>query len=111
MVSYNFTRIFVHPKGAVFSSGMSQALEAHNPGSLPNGLKEKFTWSHMASPKIPWYSLWTGTWRMIPEPETNSRPLIAPDDFLNPKAGGGMKHFQETSDLYLSGRKTGNVED
>ena len=51
------------------------------------GINKKRYYTFMASPKIPWQSLWTRIWHMIPEPETNGRLLIAVDDFLNPKTG------------------------
>jgi len=41
----------------------------------------------MASPKIPWQRLWLCLWKMIPEPLTNGRLLLALDDCINPKTG------------------------
>lgn len=41
----------------------------------------------MASPKIPWNRLWIRLWKLIPEPETNGRLIVALDDFINPKIG------------------------
>jgi len=41
----------------------------------------------MASPKIPWHRLWPCLWRLIPEPLTDGRLIIALDDFINPKTG------------------------
>ena len=41
----------------------------------------------MASPKIPWDWLWARLWKMIPEPETNGRLIVALDDYINPKTG------------------------
>jgi hypothetical protein len=41
----------------------------------------------MASPKIPWQGLWIRLWKLIPEPETNKRLIVALDDFINPKTG------------------------
>ncbi len=41
----------------------------------------------MASPKIPWDRLWSRLWKMIPEPETNKRLIVALDDYINPKVG------------------------
>jgi hypothetical protein len=41
----------------------------------------------MASPKIPWQQLWHRIWKMIPEPLTNDRLLLALDDYINPKTG------------------------
>jgi len=41
----------------------------------------------MASPKIPWTKLWPRVWKMIPEPETNKRLIVALDDYINPKTG------------------------
>lgn len=41
----------------------------------------------MASPLIPWDKLWPRLWKMIPEPLTNQRLIIAVDDCINPKTG------------------------
>lgn len=41
----------------------------------------------MASPKIPWQRLWQCLWKMISEPLTNVRLLLALDDYINPKTG------------------------
>ena len=41
----------------------------------------------MASLKIPWNRLWIRLWKLIPEPATNGRLLVALDDFINPKTG------------------------
>jgi hypothetical protein len=41
----------------------------------------------MGSPKIPWNRLWPRLWSMIPEPETNSRLILALDDYINAKIG------------------------
>ena len=41
----------------------------------------------MASPKIPWQRLWQCLWKMIPDPLTNDRLLLALDDYINPKTG------------------------
>ena len=41
----------------------------------------------MVSPKIPWNRLWPRLWKLIPDPETNGRLLVALDDFINPKTG------------------------
>jgi len=41
----------------------------------------------MASPKIPWQRLWQCLWKMIPEPLTNDRLILALDDYINPKTG------------------------
>ena len=41
----------------------------------------------MASPKIPWQRLWRCLWKMIPEPLTDDRLLLALDDYITPKTG------------------------
>ncbi len=51
------------------------------------GIKKKRYYTFMASPKIPWKRLWSTIWKMIPDPKTNGRLLIALDDFINPKTG------------------------
>jgi hypothetical protein len=49
------------------------------------GRKRYYTF--IASPIIPWDRLWSRLWKMIPQPETNGRLVIALDDYLNPKTG------------------------
>ncbi|MBV5342091.1 transposase, partial [bacterium] len=41
----------------------------------------------MGSPKVRWDRLWPRIWKMIPEPETNGRLIVALDDYINPKIG------------------------
>ena len=41
----------------------------------------------MASPKIPWERLWLAMWKLIQDPSTNGRLLLAGDDSINPKTG------------------------
>ncbi len=41
----------------------------------------------MASPKIPWNSLWKSINLAIPQPDTDGRLIIAIDDCINPKVG------------------------
>ena len=50
-------------------------------------IRKKKYYRFMASPKIPWNRLWVRLWKLIPEPETNGRLLVALDDFINPKTG------------------------
>ena len=50
-------------------------------------IKKKKYYRFMASPKIPWERLWSRLCKLIPEPETNGRLIIALDDFINPKTG------------------------
>lgn len=49
------------------------------------GRKRYYTF--MASPKLPWQALWRRIWKMIPNPLTNERMLLALDDYINPKTG------------------------
>jgi hypothetical protein len=51
------------------------------------GIRKKRYYTFMASPKIPWQQLWQRIWKMIPEPLTNDRLLLALDDYINPKTG------------------------
>ena len=44
-------------------------------------------YTFMASNKLPWAKLWRRLWNTIPDPLTNSRLLVALDDFINPKTG------------------------
>jgi len=44
-------------------------------------------YAFMGSGKLAWDRLWPTLWRMIPEPETDGRLLLALDDFINPKVG------------------------
>ena len=50
-------------------------------------ISKKRYYTFMASPKIPWSRLWPRLWKLISEPETNGRLLVALDDFINPKTG------------------------
>ncbi len=50
-------------------------------------ISKKRYYTFMASPKIPWSRLWSRLWKLIPEPETNGRLLVALDDYINPKTG------------------------
>lgn len=50
-------------------------------------IRKKKYYRFMASPKIPWDRLWSRLCKLIPEPETNGRIIIALDDFINPKTG------------------------
>jgi hypothetical protein len=51
------------------------------------GIHKKRFYTFMASPKIPWKRLWLCLWKMIPEPLTDDRLLLALDDYINPKTG------------------------
>ncbi len=64
--------------------------------SLLRGLKALFGftdinkrryYAFMASPKIPWHRLWPCLWKMIPNPLTDGRLIVALDDSINPKTG------------------------
>jgi hypothetical protein len=52
-----------------------------------SGIAKKRFYTFMASPKIPWNRLWPTIWKMIPEPLTDGRLLLAVDDYINPKTG------------------------
>ena len=41
----------------------------------------------MASSKLPWDALWRQIWKLVPEPATDGRLLVALDDSINPKTG------------------------
>jgi len=44
-------------------------------------------YTFMASPKIPWMRFWPCLWKMIPEPLTDGRLIVALNDSINPKTG------------------------
>ena len=48
---------------------------------------ESCYYTFMASQKLPWERLWATLWRLIPEPLTAGRLLVALDDSINPKTG------------------------
>jgi hypothetical protein len=52
-----------------------------------DSIREKKFYTFMASPKIPWKRLWPTLWKMIPQPLTNGKMLLALDDYINPKTG------------------------
>ncbi|VAW16925.1 hypothetical protein MNBD_BACTEROID05-564, partial [hydrothermal vent metagenome] len=50
----------------------------------------------MASSTLPWEKLWLQVWKLIPNPTTNGRIILALDDSINPKTGKkifGCAHF------------------
>lgn len=50
-------------------------------------IKKKRFYTFMASPTLPWPSLWRTVWNLIPSPQTDGRIIVALDDFINPKVG------------------------
>jgi hypothetical protein len=44
-------------------------------------------YTFMASPTLPWRSLWLNMWGLIPKPTTEDRIIVAVDDSINPKSG------------------------
>lgn len=50
-------------------------------------INRKRYYTFMASTKIPWDRLWPCLWKLIPEPLTDGRIIIALDDYINPKTG------------------------
>ena len=59
-------------------------------------IKSQRFYAFMASPTLPWKSLWQALWGLIPSPATKGRILVALDDSINPKSGRkifGCGHF------------------
>jgi hypothetical protein len=60
-------------------------------------------YTFMASKKLPWDPLWAALWRLIPEPLTEGRLLVALDDSINPKTGKKIfacqHHFDHAAKL------------
>ena len=48
---------------------------------------ESCYYTFMASQKLPWDQLWAALWRLIPDPLTEGRLVVALDDSINPKTG------------------------
>ena len=69
------------------SSKTSNILRCLNTLFGFSGIAKKRFYTFMASPKIPWNRLWPTLWKMIPEPLTDGRLLLALDDYINPKTG------------------------
>jgi hypothetical protein len=69
------------------SSKTSNILRCLNTLFGFTGIAKKRFYTFMASPKIPWNRLWPTLWKMIPEPVTDGRLLLALDDYINPKTG------------------------
>lgn len=69
------------------SSKTSNILRCLNTLFGFTGIAKKRFYTFMASPKIPWNRLWQTLWKMIPEPMTDGRLLLALDDYINPKTG------------------------
>ena len=51
------------------------------------GVSKRRYYTFMASTKLPWQRLWPRLWKMIPNPLTDGRLLVALDDSINPKTG------------------------
>jgi hypothetical protein len=69
------------------SSKTSNILRCLNTLFGFTGIRKKRFYTFMASPKIPWRHLWQCLWKMIPDPLTDDRLLLALDDYINPKTG------------------------
>lgn len=69
------------------SSKTSNILRCLNTLFGFTGIRKKRFYTFMASPKIPWKGLWQALWKMIPDPYTEGRLLLALDDCINPKTG------------------------
>lgn len=69
------------------SSRTSNILRCLNTLFGFTGIRKKRFYTFMASPKIPWKGLWQTLWKMIPDPQTDGRVLLALDDCINPKTG------------------------
>lgn len=69
------------------SSKTSNILRCLNSLFGFSGIRKKRFYTFMASPKIPWKRLWLTLWRMVPDPLTDNRLLLALDDYINPKTG------------------------
>jgi hypothetical protein len=69
------------------SSKTSNILRCLNTLFGFSGIRKKRFYTFMASPKIPWKRLWETLWKMIPDPLTGDRLLLALDDCINPKTG------------------------
>lgn len=50
-------------------------------------ITQRCFYTFMASSMLPWQSLWLRLWRLIPEPLTGGRLLVAPDDTISSKTG------------------------
>jgi DDE superfamily endonuclease len=50
-------------------------------------ISQRRYYTFMASSKIPWQRLWPCLWKLIPEPSTDGRLIVALDDSINPKTG------------------------
>lgn len=55
-------------------------------------------YTFMGSTTLPWKALWRTMWRLIPQPATEKRIIVALDDSINPKSGRkifGCGHFHD----------------
>lgn len=50
-------------------------------------LSKRRYYTFMASPKLPWQTIWKVIWRAIPEPLTDGRLITVLDDSINAKTG------------------------
>jgi len=84
------SRLFAHVILACiipFTSSMSSNLLRACAHLFGMDVNRRRFYAFMGSGKLPWNRLWPTLWRMIPEPATNGRLLLALDDFINPKVG------------------------
>ena len=70
-----------------FTSSMSSNLLRSLQTLFGLDLGRRRFYTFMASPKIPWQSLWQILWHLIPEPTVENRLLVALDDSINNKTG------------------------
>lgn len=70
------------------------------------GITQRCFYIFMASPKLPWQSLWHCLWQLIPSLLTDGRLLLAADDSTNPKTGkkihGCEYHFDHAAKVNQS---------
>ena len=74
---YTLMSIIIHFTSAR-TSNLLRALQTLF--ELDVGRRRFYTF--MASPKLPWERVWESVWRMIPNPLTEGRVLIALDDLV-----------------------------
>lgn len=70
-----------------FTSSMSSNLLRSLQTLFGLALNQRRFYTFMASPKLPWESLWRILWSQIPAPAVEGRLLVALDDSINNKTG------------------------
>jgi hypothetical protein len=80
-----------------FTSSVTSNLLRSIETLFGQSIKSQRFYSFMASPTLPWDRLWRVVWRLVPDPLTYGRLVLALDDCINPKTG---KHIYGCAKIF-----------